>query len=399
MRNTLDFPVPEQGQQKQHLRNVRVLYFLYYSCFGLMNVYLNVYLFKAGLSGKQIGLITGLAALLGMLGSPTWGAISDRYGLRRVLMALLVSGAGLFAGGLMFARGFLPMLACVVGNTFFSSSLLPLIETMNLSALRGRTELYGRQRAWGTVGYILSTMGIGFLLRGADLRLVFAAYALLMAVMLAFVWRLPADDMHISSAFSRKFLLLIRTPAWLVTTISLFVFGIGNAGMHSYLSMYLSQMGASETLIGNTWALGAISETAFMVFGGALIARIGARRVLPLAFLLYSARLLVYSVLTNPLLALPISLTHAITFVPFWLSAVALVNHITPQPLKATGQALLVATLSLSSVVGAPVAGAIIDAFGMPAVFRVFAGCTALAAFIYVTGSRWLDAKAPAAAD
>jgi PPP family 3-phenylpropionic acid transporter len=263
-----------------------------------------------------------------------------------------------------------------------------LIDTMNLSALQGRAELYGKQRAWGTVGYILATLGIGLLLGGMDLRLVFGVYAVLMGGMLAFVWQLPNDAIRLTSSFSSKFFELIRAPAWRVTTLSLFVFGIGNSGMHNYLSIYLSQLGASETLIGSTWSLGAIAETGFMAFSGGLISRLGVRKILPLAFVLYGFRLLAYSFMTNPLVAVPIGLTHAITFAPFWLSAVILVNRISPQHLKATGQAMLVATMSLSSVVGSPIAGAILDSYGMPAVFRLFAACCFAAALIFVTGSR-----------
>lgn len=393
---------PEQTlaetRRLKSLRAVRALYFLYFACFGLMSVYLNVYLLKLGLSGKEIGLINSLASLLGMLGSPIWAAVSDRFGLRRMLMVINVVGAGLSGLGLAFSSYFALLMLLTVSNTFFMSSLVPLIDTMNLTALQGRSELYGRQRAWGTLGYILATTGVGFLLSGLELRLVFGAYFLIMVVMLAFVWRLPADEIHLSSSFSRKFLELIRAPAWQVTTLALFVFGVANIGMHQYLSMYLSQLGASETLIGGAWGLGAVSEAAFMAFSGGLISRIGVRKILPAAFLLYGLRMLAYTFMQDPLLALPISLMHAITFTPFWLAAVILVNQISPDHLKATGQAMLVATVNLSGVVGLPVAGIIMDSYGMPAVFRMFAVCCFAAAVIFVLGNRLIK-PAPSAGD
>ena len=372
---------------------------MYFACFGLMSVYLNVYLLKMGLSGKEIGLTNSLASLLGMLGSPIWAAISDRFGLRRMLMVINVAGAGVSALGLVFAGQFTALMFLTVANTFFVSSLLPLIDTMNLSALQGHPEQYGKQRAWGTVGYIIATLGIGLLLGGMDLRLVFAVYSGLMSLMLVFVWQLPNDAIHLTSSFSSKFIELIRAPAWQVVTLSLFVFGIGNSGMHNYLSIYLSQLGASETLIGSTWSLGAIAETGFMAFSGGLISRLGVRKILPLAFILYGFRLLAYTFMTNPLVAVPIGLTHAITFAPFWLSAVILVNRISPQHLKATGQAMLVATLSLSSVVGSPIAGVILDSYGMPAVFRMFAACCFAAALIFIVGSRWFIKEASETTD
>lgn len=380
----------ESSAVERQLRSVRALYFTYFASFGLMSVYLNVYLLQNGLSGKQIGTITGTAALLGMLGGPVWGALNDRFGLRRVLMAITVLGAGFSALGLAASTQFPVLMIFSVSNTFFVSSLLPLIDTMNLAALRGHPERYGKQRAWGTVGYILATFGVGLLLARIELRVVFAVYFLIMLTMLLIVRRMPTEDIHLTSSYSRKFLELVRTPAWQLLMLSLFVFGIGNSGMHTYLSMYLLQLGASETLIGATWALGAVAETGFMALGGALIQRIGARTVLPLAFVIYSMRLLAYAFMQNSLLALPLALVHAVTFAPFWLSAVVLVNQITPRHLKATGQALLVAVLSLSSVVGSPVAGAILDASGMRAVFQLFSACTLAAALIFFAGNRLL---------
>lgn len=383
-------PDPKDAERDRQLRSVRALYFAYFAAFGLMSVYLNVYLLQNGLSGTQIGTISATAALLGMIGGPAWGAINDRFGLRRVLMAVTVLGAGICALGLMFASQFAVLMLLSVSNTFFVSSLLPLIDTMNLSALQGRSELYGKQRAWGTVGYIVATFGVGLLLGGVQLRLVFGVYFLVMLAMLVIIWRMPAEDVVLRTSYSRKFLELIRTPAWQVLMLSLFVFGIGNGGMHTYLSMHLSQLGASETLIGGTWALGALAETGFMAFGGPLINRIGARKVLPLAFGLYGVRLLAYAFLHSSLAALPLALAHALTFAPFWLSVVILVNQISPRHLKATGQALMVAVLSLSSVVGSPIAGVILDRVGMPAVFQMFSACCFAAAVIFVAGNRLL---------
>ena len=67
-----------------------ILYFLIYVTFGTIIPYLNVYLESLGLSGSQIGTITFLTYLFGMLFAPIFGYISDASKDRKTVLAFLL---------------------------------------------------------------------------------------------------------------------------------------------------------------------------------------------------------------------------------------------------------------------------------------------------------------------
>ncbi len=373
---------------RRELILIRAMYFFYFSGYGLTNVYLNVYLLQAGLNGVQIGAINSAAALAGLISSPLWGILSDRFGLRRFLMIASVIGAGLSSVALAFMDSFAGLLVVAAANTFFVSTVPPLVDAMNLKFLGGDPNRYGMQRLWGTAGYILMTTGMGFVLRNVDLEWVFYAYGILMGVVLLVVLQLPREDIRVGSSFSRRFLDLLRQPAWQVFSVSIFLFAVALNGMHTYLSVYITSLGGSESLVGLSWGLGAVSELLLLLAGARLIRRFGVRRLLPAAFFFLTVRMVLYALMRNPALAVPIGLMHGISFALFWLSAVVYVNEITPENLKTTGQALLTALLSLGSMVTAPLGGAVFDRFGLPWVFAMYAVFSLAAIVVLAAGRR-----------
>jgi PPP family 3-phenylpropionic acid transporter len=47
---------------------------------------------------------------------------------------------------------------------FFWSASLPLVEALTLGHLAANPERYGRIRLWGSIGFIVTVMGVGLLL-------------------------------------------------------------------------------------------------------------------------------------------------------------------------------------------------------------------------------------------
>src|SRR5512145_552040 len=87
------------NEEPQHAK-LWVLWLLFFFQFAGVGVYftfLNVYYREAGLSGTQIGLINMTTALVTMGGAVVWGALSDRTGKPRLLIAGGAGGALLLA--------------------------------------------------------------------------------------------------------------------------------------------------------------------------------------------------------------------------------------------------------------------------------------------------------------
>jgi MFS family permease len=369
----------EDSNSRSTINVVRLLFFLFFAAFGIFVPYINVYYRAIGLSGIQIGLINTLSPLVGIFSGPLWGMISDRFGIsRRILMATL-TGVILAVIGISAVRVFIWILPLAAAYSLFNNAFMPLLDSIGLHFLGKYRQQYGRLRIWGSIGFIISTSIIGYILEQLGLHSLFYGYTVLMLLVLVVLIWLPAVKPRISTSVWRGLSKLICNPTWLVFSASLVLLGLANSGMYIFLGIYITELGGNEVLIGTAMSLGAITELPFMLFSAPLIMRFGSHRTLALAYFFYAVRLFLYGIMPSAWWALPISLLHGITFGIYWVSAVSYANDLALENLKATAQGMLVATLNLAAVLGGVVSGLLYDHFGLAFLFRLYSGFTIVA--------------------
>lgn len=357
------------------LRVARAMYFVLFAATGAFFPFINLYYRSIGLSGAQIGVIGSVSPLVGMIAGPLWGMISDRFGVTRPLLITGLVGAALCALGLLSAPTFLWLAPVAAAYAFFTSPIMPLLDSTTLDLLEGRRELYGRQRLWGSIGFVFTALGFGRVIQQFGLPWLFYGYMALIAVAMVIAFRLPARRTRLGGTLRRGLAQLVRQRAWLIFSASLLVLGIANSGMHTFLNIYVKEMGGGEGLVGLMWAVAAITEVPVMFLAGPLVARLGARRTIAIAYLAYTVRWLLYGMMPAPTWAVPISLLQGVTFAPLWVAGVAYADALAPRELKATAQGMFAATLfSLSGVIGGPISGLLFDALGAAALFRLYCG-------------------------
>ena len=101
-------------------------------------------------------------------------------------------------------------------------------------------------------------------------------------------------------------------------------------------------------------------------------------------------RLLLYSFIDNPTMALPIEILHGISWSLFWVICVELVYKLVQKELLATGQSLLYAAYyGAGAVMGNYWVGYLTEiGLSLPALFLVNAGVVLLAVILIVTALR-----------
>ncbi len=380
---------------RRGLRTVRALYFFLFAAVGAIFPYLNVYYRSIGLSGTQIGLIGSLPPLTGMIAGPLWGMLSDRLGATRWLLVLAAIGSMAAVFGLSLARQFIWLLPFTAAYAFFSNPMMPLLDSTTLELLEGHRERYGRQRLWGSMGFVITSWVFGNVLEQVGLHWLFLGYiALMMGVLIAALW-LPDRRTRLQSPLRSGIARLVRQRTWALFSISLIVLGLANSGMHSFLNIYIKEAGGDEGLIGAVWGIAALTELPVMFLAAPIIARIGTRRTLAIAYALYAVRWLLYGIMPTPQWAAPISLLHGVTFGALWVAGVAYADALAPEGLKATAQGLFSATFfSLSSVIGTPISGFLFDRIGPATLFQSYAVLGLIALGILWWGTRGTERDA-----
>ena len=371
--------------QKEHWI-ARLLYFFFFLGVGSFLMFLNVYYRSIGLSGTQIGLISTLGPAVGIFSATFWGMLRDRSGKMRLIFSLTILGSLFWVLIFSQTQVFLLMLPVVALFNLFYTPILPLIDSNTLRLLGVRGQRYGRYRVWGTVGFTLASLALGFVYERTGLHTMFVIYPLVLLVLLWVGTGLTNQPVRTERAVGHSVRQMVRQPEWLVFAVSIFLLGLGANGAIAFVSVKIMAMGGSESLVGLSWTTIAILEIPLMLFSEPLLRRFGALNLLTVAFVGYVFRIILYGVMPSPVWAPFVNFLHGVSFVPLTLGTVAFVNEMAPEHLKSTSQGLLASVLNFSNLSGVLIAGWLYDQIGPVKVFLVLSGFCLMGLVIFVVG-------------
>ncbi|MDB5298214.1 MAG: major facilitator superfamily 1 [Phycisphaerales bacterium] len=276
-------------------RDVRAQYFLTFAALGTVLPYASVFFRQAGLTQGEIGLAFAMWSGAQVL-SPVlvaWAA-DARLDPRRLVFAC-AAGTAVALLGLGFVRGVGPVLAVWAAYCLASLPLLPLADGCYFSlrqrdAERGlATAPYHRVRVWGTVGFIVPSVGLYWLLdagrpvtdaltTGAAVAVLAAAQAVLLddPRPAAPTGGRPGPGLPTAAAARMLF-----RPPLLVFCAALFLAQMASSAYAAFYPVYLTERaGIAAKWVGLIAQAGVVAEV-FVVLGcGYLVGRFGVRGML-----------------------------------------------------------------------------------------------------------------------
>ncbi|GBM77555.1 hypothetical protein AVEN_102804-1 [Araneus ventricosus] len=236
---------------------------------------------------------------------------------------------------------FLYTLSSVSANATFTLSDTACCESIQKSGAE-----FGRQRLWGAIGWGVVAPLAGFLNDYTESFL--AAWILMAAMLLLFLWNLFNLDLvkpHFSQNILRDVGTVFRSKEFLSFELAILMNGISLGMVWFYLIWFLRSIGGSELLCGLCLTVQSFGGSIpFMFYSGWIIRKIGHFHVLILALFTNVIRFLWYSYLRNPVLALPVEVTHGITY-GLYYTALASYGKLSAKPgTEATTQSILFST-------------------------------------------------------
>ncbi|MDH5479946.1 MAG: MFS transporter, partial [Nitrosomonas sp.] len=144
-------------------------YFFHFAVLGAFAPYWSLYLQSLSFSAIQIGILMSLLLVTRIFAPAAWGWLADHTG-RRVMVVQFAAISGFVSYcGFFLGESFVWIFLVMLLMSFCWSAALPLIEAITLSHLGDNTDKYGRIRSWGSVGFILAVVGVGYLLDAVDI--------------------------------------------------------------------------------------------------------------------------------------------------------------------------------------------------------------------------------------
>jgi PPP family 3-phenylpropionic acid transporter len=352
----------------------KAFYFSYFAAMASLVPFLVLFYREVGLSASQIGLLAGLAPVVTLVSAPLWGAVADATQRHRTLMLLAIVGAIAAVTAVSQATSFGQLLALVVAYAFCVAPIMPLADNSVMHMLADRGAEYGKQRVWGAIGWGLAGFVVGVLVERLGIRVSFVAYGLWMGAGLLVVLRLPVSQAPIGVPFWRSLRALVSERRLAVFLAIALVGGLAMGSVHSFLFLYLAELGAGATLMGLSLVAATLSELPVFFYSDRLLRRFGAAGLLRTSLAASVVRLTAYWAMPAAWWVLPINLLHGLTFSALWVAGVTYANAIAPPGMGATLQGLFAgAVMGLGAAAGALIGGVLFDAIGPAAMYGFFA--------------------------
>lgn len=364
-------------------------YLFYYAAAASLAPFLVLYYEHLGLSGRQIGVLTGLLPLVTLFSAPVWGGAADARSRHRAALTLAIVGTMISVLALSLARSFLALIPVIVAYAIFVAPIAPLADNTVLAMLGPRKSEYGRHRLWGAVGWGVAAPLVGELTERAGLQWIFYVYVPILFLALLAARRLPLEEARLKQPFWRNLRVMLGSPQLVLLLATVFTGGAALGLVGNYLFLYMDGLGASNTLMGLALTMATISEMVVLFFSDRLLGRWNARRLLALALLAAAFRTFAYSVVSAAWVVLLIQLLHGPTFAAMWLAGVYTADRLAPEGMGATAQGLLASVMiGLGNAAGGFFGGLLYDSAGPVGMFRWTAAAVLAASAVLLASDR-----------
>ncbi len=329
------------------LNPIRLGYFAFFLGLGIYLPYFSPYLIEQGFTPDTVGAMLAMVMAAKLFAPPLLGWLVDHSGrlivwliMATVVSAFLAAGLALLAG---MDSGLIGWLVVLLLFGFFWQPLLSQLDVAALRLTGPEPQRYPALRAWGSIGFIVASVGLGALIDRIGLSFVPWIMALTLVGLAVVLMRVPEPGVpRHDQVFPVSIRARLKEPAMLGFFAGHFLINLSHGVYYAFFSVHLAELGYSATAIGLLWALGVIAEIVlfFLLPGlrnrfaplGLLLIAIG---LMALRWLLigFQADVIGWLLFAQLLHAASFGMTHA---VGIWV-----IDHQFPGRAHARGQATL----------------------------------------------------------
>lgn len=350
-------------------------YFLYFGILGIYLPYFNLYCYHLDFSGFQIGVLSALRTFSTALFPLVWGALADRYSIRRPIFITCTVAATAIWFLYLLTTDFTLMLLITAMYGIFYAPIISFLESFSMDLLGKRKSDYGRLRVWGSLSFIIVVILVGRLIdiySAAIILVLILIGSILQSVLSGAIPRVAEQVRKNSFSASAKMFLNRRAMTFLFCA---FLMLVSHGTYYGFFSIHLEQIGYGGAFIGFAWALAAIAEISVMVGSAKIFSRFSFEKVLIFSFFAAALRWVLLAGAESAAPILFAQLFHAFTYGSFHVASVLYIDKLAPPEAKTLGQALNNAvTYGLGIMVGFFASGVLFEKIGAPNLFLICSG-------------------------
>jgi PPP family 3-phenylpropionic acid transporter len=354
-------------------------YAAFFVVVGIHMPFFPLWLQAKGLDARTIGFVLAVPMVVRIAAIPVATALADRHDAVRA--GIVVSAFGLALGYLAvgLSDGVWMIFAAYTLAAVTMTPILPLADAYALKGLPRTGRSYGQVRLWGSVSFIVGSLGAGLLLDVvAPIHLIWfivASAAAVIAVALVLEPLVPEPHPHRSAAPAAR--RLLRQPVFLAAIAAASLIQASHAVYYGFSALDWRAAGFDGATVGALWAIGVIAEIVLFALAGRLPAAVTPAVLLMVGGLGGIVRWAVMA-FDPPAPVLPLlQCMHALSFGATHLGAIAFIGQVAPPGLGATAQGYLSVAAGAGMAVATGLSGVLYAAYGAGA-YAAMALCAAI---------------------
>ena len=328
--------------------------------------YWALYLQSERFTPVEIGVLMSLFQISRIFAPNFWGWLADHTAKRTIWIRLntILGVLGFIA--VFWAQGFWPMLLVMGALSLFTSSTMPLSESLALAHLANTKGHYSRIRMWGSVGFIVGSIILGYLIDWTDISSLLWAILVVQISLFILTYALPDVTVAPHHTDNLSVWKIIRKPDVIALLTGCAMMVTAHGVMYNFYSIYLAEHGYSKGMIGWLWAIGVICEIVVFMWMPRIMQRFSLKAIILASLALAVLRFTLISVAVDTLVLLLIAQTlHAATFGSFHAATIEVVTHFFNGRHQAKGQAIYNSvTYGLGGAIGGIAGGYALQGLG-----------------------------------
>ena len=248
---------------------------------------------------------------------------------------------------------------------------------------------FGTIRMWGSIGFGLSSLIIGQFLNSYGVEFMMWPYLILGTLLLVIAFNIVDAKTSTSTDTKQvqlKDLKVLFTNKKFIIFLSIMMFiTITHRANDSFIGLFITSIGGSESLVGIAWFIALISEALIFAFAYYWFKKERALLFLILASVFYTLRWLLFAFTTDPTIVIIGQLLHGLTFGIFYLSALDYVTQLIPKTLNSSGHLIFYSVFfGISGIIGSLIGGFLLDQYGGQTLYLVMAGMTLIGTVLLI---------------
>jgi len=346
-------------------------YFFYYAFVGMFSPYWSLYLQSIHFTPIEIAILMSIQPVMRMVAPNVWGWLADHTRQRLLVVQVAATLSAVFYFGVFLTTSFWGLFLVLSLMSFFWSASMPLVEATTMSYLGKNTAHYGRIRSWGSIGFIVAVVGLGYAFDYIAIVWLLWAGLVCEIGILIFARQIPKTEVLAHHTDHQPIRQIVMQPKVLALLGACFLMSVAHGPYYTFFSIYLVEHGYTKTAVGALWALGVICEIGVFFLMPALVKRFGFTRILLISFSAAVLRFMLIGWTVDVVgLLLFAQVLHALTFGAYHAASVGLVHEFFKGRHQSKGQALFGSfTYGAGGVLGGLASGPIWQHWGASALY------------------------------